>query len=1154
MEFTMQINNIVLRKCVTLLLVGSAAGWGYGVRADVAQTPLFLTTAVKPNVMLMLDNSGSMRDPLIITASTAPYDSGIVYLSNCSQNPMPVNDIGRTQVNKNKQECKKTKGLSWSNGKCYSNAPVEINYDGTSIPDIFSGQLSGNKKTVGNQCFADLPYKTSLPPNDVISQSQIANYLNWYYLNKQVASQSSTQGPQRMEVAKNAATILVDSLVDQVRLGLATFNNDKGGQLLEVVGDLDTNKRNNVISTINSLSPTGYTPLAETLAGIGNYFSTGSNNLVLEAGTNNTLSKAVIDVLPNGLVNKTSESPLVAPIQNSCQRSFTIFVTDGLPTRDQNIAPILQDYDKDCAVGSGVVCTGSFDMKDVYPYPGGNGGSPNKKYGAGDSSSDYLDDVAQALYKADLRPDLRDPLIESKEAKNNLTTFVIGFADEGLLQNPLAQDAARQGGGKFYFAGDETRLTASLANAFSIIIEQAASSSSVATNSTHYQTNSLIYQAIFDSNNWSGDLIAYSLTTEDANGNGVLDTGEDANNNGKLDAGAIGAKLWQSAANMPMAADRAIYSYNPLAVSDKGIKFLWPSLNASQQAVIGSQAVLDFLRGDQSQELNNNGIFRNRAHPLGDIVNSDPLYVAHQNLGYSQLPGAEGASYNAFVATTRTEMLYVAANDGMLHGFDASVGTNGGVEQFAYLPNSVITPNLVSLADPNYAHKYIADGSLQSGDVYYNSAWHTALVGSLGAGGKALFALDVTDPDNFSEVNVLWEFTDADLGYTLPEASIVRLSNGQWAAVVANGYFSVSGKATLYLLDIKTGAIIKKLDADTAGGNGLSSPVVVDADSDSIADYVYAGDLKGNLWKFDISGGEASWGVANGGSALFSAVDATGVAQPITSKPAASKAKADGQSTGTMVYFGTGKYFESGDNVVSSSSQVQTFYGIWDKCDKSSGTCSGIVSGRSDLQQQTIIYEGISGITTLADGSTINGDVRVASDCEVAYGSNPPTTMTSPCTTDTNRRGWYLDLLSPSGVQGERVVSTPVIRHGVVIFPTVIPTTQTCTPGGTSWLMELDQFSGARLTGTPIDINEDGVVDDNDYVKIDGTDITYAVSGIKSTVGIIDTPAIINCENGLDCKYATGSSGNMMMVKEAAPKAMPPRVGARTSWQQLFAD
>ena len=1142
-------------------------------KADVAQSPLFLTSSVKPNVMLMLDNSISMNETLTVSPTGTNYDPTKTYPAgaNCSDNSLP-NATSGTQTNASlntKTKCENAGG-SWNNSKkrCTVTVTTPISY-GTSIPTNFFGYKSGS--STGTKCFAaNLSYTTSLTlPASVTTSAERANYLNWYYGN-QLAMKASTDS--RLNIAKTAAINLVNSLSD-VRLGLSTFNNDDGGKLLEVIDDLSDTKKTNIINRITNLSPDGYTPLSETLADIGRYFATGyTGDLKLHPNATSPTTTSVTTVLPSELVNGTKWSGRTAiagepsfsaaPIQYSCQKNFNVMLTDGLPTRDRAISASLADYDGDCsgALSSNCTPTPNYDMKKAYAYPGGNGGTPNKSVGVGDQSSDYFDDVAQALYEMDLRPDLK----KTGKGKNNLTTYVVGFADDTINPtivgvNPLPKDAALQGGGKFYFAGNSIELAASLASTFSFIAEQASASSSVATNSTQFQTDTLIYQAVFDSSDWSGNLQAFRILSEDLNGNKVLDSGEDTNGNDKLDAGAIGAKLWATDALIPSPANRDIFSYNPLATTGKGISFVWDSLNSSQQNILGSEEVVDYLRGDQTQEQSNGGSFRNRSSILGDIVNSDPLFVGRDDAGYASLPGSEGSSYGSFASTARRQMIYVGANDGMLHGFDASSGSDGGKEILAYVPNSVINSTLVTLTSPSYSHHYFVDGSAQSSDVFYDGAWHTVLVGTLGGGGKGVFALDITDPDAFSESNVLWEFAsanDADLGYTLPQASVVRMANGQWAALVANGYNSIAGKAVLFIINIETGALIKKIEAETSSGtNGLSSPVAVDSDNDRVVDYIYAGDLQGNMWKFDVSASDTSgWRVAYAGLPVFAATDSLAEAQPITAKPAVGKATAMGQAGGMMIYFGTGKYFETGDNLVPTVPQVQSFYAIWDQCDKTSAAgCNGVVSSRTSLQQQSIIAETSNGSPTLADGSTASGDVRITSHCEVGYGLTLPMTTAAPCTNNVNRRGWFMDLVSPvAGLQGEKVVSMPILRHGVVIFPTLIPNTNVCTAGGTSWLMELDQLSGARLSGTPIDLNGDGKVDDDDMVMIN--DSPVAASGFKSQVGIIDTPAVINCENGIDCKYTSGSSANLWMVKEKAPEAANPTQlpARRQSWRQLL--
>ncbi|WP_082053875.1 PilC/PilY family type IV pilus protein [Methyloterricola oryzae] len=733
----------------------------------------------------------------------------------------------------------------------------------------------------------------------------------------------------------------------------------------------------------------------------------------------------------------------------------------------------------------------------------------------------------------------------------------------------------------YFLVTNAGRLKEQLDAAFSEIVRRNTSSSSVAANSTFAGTDTLIYQARFNSGDWSGELRAFVLNAD----------------------GSVGSQAWTTnrSGAIPSASTRKIYSYNP--TTSGGIRFCWDAtgcpgtgsgtLSTTQKTTLGTADIVDYLRGDQSKETTHSGgTFRARDVLLGDVVNSDPWFVGTRSFGYESLPSTEGTSYVTFRSSdaykNRRPVLYVGANDGMLHGFDATNSTtSGGTEIFAYVPNSVISTTLKTLSAQGYTHTYFVDGSARSGDAYYSGSWHTILIGTTGAGGKGVFALDVTDPDAFGTTKVLWEFTDnsdADMGIAMTQATIVRLANGDWGAIFGNGYNSASGKAVLYIVNVATGAIIKKIDTGATGSNGLSAPIVIDLDNDRIADFVYAGDLRGNMWKFNIySTSTSDWGVAystttcassSACNPLYQAKDtaSTPASQPISVKPQVGRATGRGQTSGVNVYFGTGKYFEVGDNILPASPQVQTFYGIWDKCNKpitvtsptptpAPGTadaadCDGRVSGRTVLQQQQITNELIAG-TCLRnpDGSCstelTENPVRVTTDNSFIYGTGT-----------TDKKGWYIDLLTPpppGTANGERVVSNPLLRGDRIIFPTLIPSTDPCTFGGSSWLMELDANSGGRLNNS-FDLNNSGSVNAKDYVLVNSaTGSVGAASGVKSPVGIIKTPAVVEdsmygggtggAGGGGACtetKYVSGSSGELFTQKEACSKAH-----GRLSWRQI---
>jgi len=712
----------------------------------------------------------------------------------------------------------------------------------------------------------------------------------------------------------------------------------------------------------------------------------------------------------------------------------------------------------------------------------------------------------------------------------------------GIVITPSEWDVDGDGiPDNYVFASNPEKLVTALNKAFTDIEKRTSSASAVAANSTQLNTGTQVFQAKFDSTIWSGELQAYSVNA----GDGSL------------------TPTWKATDELPAHASRKIYTYDiAAALGSRGVIFQWANLTtlptvSSQQTYLNTLNGVDdgkgelrvaWLRGDHSNEASASGSFRARDYVLGDIVNSDPLYVGDQDFGYSAFSGSEGSSYRTFLAAKPSirDMLYIGANDGMFHGFDAS--SAGGEEIFAYIPN-VIFPELSKLSAANYAHQYYVDGPAAFGDVYNGSSWQTILAGTTGAGARGVFALDVTNPNAFNASSALWEFThaeDADLGYTLTQPSVVKMQDGSWAVVVSNGYNSDNGHAVLFILDALTGAVLQKIDTGqgtTTNKNGLSSPITVDTDGDHLIDTVYAGDLYGNLWKFDVSGSSGSWPVPS--NPLFVACSTTGTScsttnrQAITAKPnigAVRGAGFDQNGVGTMVYFGTGKYFETGDNIVGGSPQVQTFYGIWDKDN------GAIINDRANLQEQTIIYEGSLTTTT---GVSSTHPVRVLTKNTVCYAAS-----TTGCGSSSLKNGWALNLQSPvNGLEGERSISYPLVRRGLVIFSTAIPDIDPCSYGGTSWLMEVDALGGGGFSGAAFDVDGDLDVDNGDFVEIDG--VTYSVSGINQEIGISKGPAVIESES-VDIKYSSGSTGQMGKVTDAGASNSPGINGAiRRSWLQL---
>lgn len=654
----------------------------------------------------------------------------------------------------------------------------------------------------------------------------------------------------------------------------------------------------------------------------------------------------------------------------------------------------------------------------------------------------------------------------------------------------------------FYVASDATKMVESLKTAFANIANEVRSTTAaLSTNSTKLETETVVFQSMLDSADWSGDLLAKAVTS-----NGTVNETPTWKAATKLDAltntEVANRKILTS---LPPTAD----SSSGALVSATGRIFAWTQLHSTQQDAMrmtagGSLATeqmgqdrLNFIRGIRSMERTDsapNNPFRQRGSRLGDIANSDPQYIHKPNFGYSQLPESAGftaattSAYTSFRASStyqnRPPLVVVGANDGMLHGFDASLGSNGGKELFAYIPNDLID-DLYQLTDPTYSHRYYVDGTPRIGDAWVGNAWKTLVIGSSGAGGRSIFALDVSNPADMTSSSVLWEFTHPEMGYSLGRPSLVPLYNGKFGVIVTSGFDRSTDTTSGYVwvLDAADGSVLKRFDLPDSGD--LGSPLAVDLDNDRVTDRIYVADTKGNVWRLDTSSTsigdwDAPSSLRSGGNIepLFIAQDSDGNRQPITAPLDAAYTK----DRKIMLVFGTGSFYQTTDNEIPSSPQVQSFYGIIDS--------GSPVDGRTRLLEQEILKE-VSG--TALSGRAISQN-----------------------TMDDTDQGWYLDLIwkvskGGPGAKGERVISQAQLGGNRVTFSTLIPSSDPCDAGGTSWIMSLDLATGSRLAYSYFDYNGDGNIDEDDYIQLeDGTKVP--VSGVadpdegavKGTIGLND--------------------------------------------------
>jgi len=631
----------------------------------------------------------------------------------------------------------------------------------------------------------------------------------------------------------------------------------------------------------------------------------------------------------------------------------------------------------------------------------------------------------------------------------------------------------------FFLASDATRMVEGLKQAFAQIANEVESTTtSVAVNSSRLETDTAVFQTRLDSRFWAGNLLARAV-----DGAGGVAGEEIWNAAAKLDArNGVGNR------NILTVSPGTATGNNPV-VSSVGIPFKWADLPAAQRQLLRrsseinntlAQARVNYLRGNRSQEISADDRtlpFRQRGSRLGDIVNSDPQYVDKLDYGYARLNWANGGTtvgnaYSVFRSTPaykgRVPMILVGGNDGMLHGFDATPTSAGGAELFAYVPNGVFD-HLIDLTDPNYTHRYYVDGTPRVSDVWLGNRWGTMVVGSTGAGGRSVFALDITNVQTSSDVstnNVMWEFTHPKMGYTTGQPALVALPNEKFGVIVSSGFHDTAPtEGYVWILDAETGSLIKQFQVASTGN--LGAPLASDTDYDQVADRIYVPDTLGNVWRFDLNGSNASaWSApASLGSApLFVAKDADGVRQPIT----APLSSAFNDKNQHIVLFGTGSFQMVGDNEVPIDPQVQSFYSVID---------GGLpIDGRSGLLQQEIIYEQ----------NQSGQRLRAVSD----------NAMTSA------QKGWFIDLAytgsGGQGPEGERVVAKAALRSGRVIFTTMIPSEDPCASGGTSFIMALDINSGSRLRYVFFDTNGDGVLDEEDTYVADENGDGIPWSGISN--------------------------------------------------------
>lgn len=966
-------------------------------------------------------------------------------------------------------------------------------------------------------------------PTGVQAGVNIANWFSYYHT--------------RILTAKSGLTSSFDKLDPTVRLGFASINGNANSSIPST-GSYTSNsvKVGGVSQFDNSCVTSTTSPCAKGQSGTqrANFWAW----VIAESPSGGTALRSALNALgqyysqAGAWQNSTSDTTRLA-----CRQSYAIATTDGFWNDSSPPSP----GNVDNTTASQII--GPNGQHYVYTAV-----APFK-----DSTSNTLADVAMKYWVTDLQTDL-DNEVPTGTADpafwQHMTTFTLGlgFTPKNITPSTTSIDdiftyssyvdssigttasnkvpsnfawptpasnsinniadlahAAVNGHGGFYSATSPKAFSDGIADAISRVQSRVGTGASLAANSTKLGVGTVTYQALYYTGKWNGDLMAYNVDST----------------SGALNSSAT----WTASKVLPAAASRTIMTYNPAGNSGgtKYVAFSDPvNLSTAQKAALGStstdqQNMINYLRGDSSLESNHaGGTYRQRSTPLGDIINSQPVYVGtpNPNLFYGKTFTGSTA-YPAYAAqmVSRTPVIWVAANDGLLHAFR----TSDGVEIFAYLPGSVITNGLSNLSNINYGgnsvpHKLFNDGEMTVADVYStlpsgsSPGWRTVLVGNTGRGpAKAVYALDITDP---TAPIFLWERSATDglansdyIGQMTGQPVIAQTADGTWSAILGNGYNSSQNKAALLQFDLMTGSLTIHATSNTTD-NGLAAPVAwIGNFANSISTIAYAGDLKGNVWSFVLYNDTATTPVStptSSGNILFTTSDGS-KAQPITAGMLAGK----NPSTGDLwLFFGTGQYLTQTD---LDNRDVQTWYGIIVQS-ATSGIVSKLGTWTGSRTAGTTNALVPRRITAQTDGTATTlpaRNITVATDNDMA-----------------GKSGWFTDLVKPpsSTAQGERMVTPNQFQGSLLLGTSRIPiVSDPCSPSGSGWIMAVNPFTGGNPSALFFDLNGDQQFNGTDKLN----DIPAAGIGFGSVANnpiFVGNTMLTSFDNGTISSLATAGT------------------------------
>jgi type IV pilus assembly protein PilY1 len=916
---------------------------------------------IQPNVLIMIDNSGSMAD-------NAP--------SNSFEVPPPTGTAAYYPVLNNCDPSGKPKVYhSCDSIKVFKSGSSSTTYT-TYASDVSS--VTGTGSSAARTALNSAGYWSGKINGSTVNLFT-GNYLN--YLLGTCTNGGACSKP-KMDIAKEVVNSLLDS-VQGVRFGVMTFhydssNNGHGAQIAGSAGQWATigASTSTLKNAVNGLSPTGNTPLGDALYDIGQYYK----GLAVALGT---------------------QGPFTSPIQLECQPNFVIFITDGMQTAGTRTMPA-------------------------------------------EATNRFTQDHAPSL-----------------TGVQNVIVHTVGFgvtvnttaAETQAAYDTLSQ-SAKNGGGQFYISDDETSLQHSLQDAIRRIVQATFTFATPVVPTTSTTGSTKAYLAAFRSDPsipfWRGYLKAYQ---RDSTGLVPVDS------NGVPLASALVWEAGQVLSTTP-AANRTIYTFVG------GARQAFTKTNSAiTQALLGAASsaehdnIIDFVRGIDSYDENGNGNFtEERAWKLGDIFHSTPVLITAPVLASAD------PTYQAFktAQASRTKVLIAGANDGMIHAFRESDGT----ELWAFIPPDLLD-NLKTLTDTGADHQFFVDSSPIATDIKVGSTWKTIVVFGLRRGGPQYYALDITDT---TSPQWMWSFTDSKIAETWSEPSIgkVKMSSSSttcypsntacsFVAFFGGGYDTASNNAhgkAFFAVDLSNGSKLWEYynngasdDRQYMNFSMTENSTAVDLDNDGFVDHVYIGDTGGQLWKFDVSAtATTSWA----GKRLFTAAPSQ------TNPPAAGE------------FYPTQGFYGAPVLAFDSSMHLWVFLGTGDRNHPNS-TASNRFYG---IQETTDMTNGAAlSESNLFDVTSSNGSAS---------------------------GGWFFRLGS-----NEKVLDPANVFNMDVLFSSFTPTsTVTCTSGGgTARLYSIQMSTGYAA----IDFSTGTALTSSDSSSTRSTTIGQ---GIASMPVVIVTPPL----------------------------------------------